>query len=134
MIVDGKKTIETRTWKPRSITKYRDLLLIGSKNPKGRYSGKAACIVNVADCYMMGKRDEEAACCEVYYGAWAWFLENVRPVWPVAIKGQLRIYDVDDELVRMMGDESLENILDCEREWFIKHGFIKDGQYELELG
>ena len=134
IIVEGKKTIETRTWAPRSITPYRDLLLVGSKKPKGRYSGKAACVVNVRDYCMMGKNDEEAACCEVYPGAWAWFLGNVRKVWPVPIKGQLGIYDVPDVMVMVKSDEnSPQSYLDEEREWFFTYGLFDQDELKLDI-
>jgi len=68
MIMDGKKSIETRAWR----TSYRgDLLLVGSQRPKGRFSGQAACVVNLVDCRPMTVEDEEFACCGVYWGAFS---------------------------------------------------------------
>jgi D-glycero-D-manno-heptose 1,7-bisphosphate phosphatase len=109
MIVDGKKTIETRTW----TTRHRgDLLLVGSKKPEGHYAGRAACLVNLVDCRDMHRGDEAAACCPIYPGAKAWVLENVRKVEPVSIRGQRGLYDVDkwqvQELGQGRGDGALE--------------------------
>ena len=43
--------------------------------------------------------DEQAAECRWYNGAWAWVMENKRPVVPVHIRGSLGIYEVADELI-----------------------------------
>jgi hypothetical protein len=97
LIVDGKKTIETRTW----MTDYRGpLLLVGCKKPTGHHSGVAACLVDLVECQDMHRDDEEAACCDIYPRAKSWFLENVRKVEPVPITGKLGIYDVPKWKVR----------------------------------
>jgi len=93
LIANGKKTIETRTWP----TKYRgDLLICASKQPRldGYPSGCALCIVTVIDCRPMTKADEQAACCELYQGAWSWPLSNIRPIVPFGVKGSLGFYEV----------------------------------------
>lgn len=94
MIAEGQKTIETRTWP----TKHRgDLLIVASKSP--RISGKpvsaALCIVNVMDCRPMTTEDESAACCPVYPGAYAWVLDNVRPIGNFHVRGSLGLYHVN---------------------------------------
>ena len=96
LIMRREKTIETRTWK----TAHRgDLLLVGSKQPKGIYAGKAACIVNLVDCRPMVKADEKDARCRVYPGAYSWVFSNIRSVVPFPVRGQLRLYDVWNERV-----------------------------------
>lgn len=98
MIAQGTKTIETRTWP----TKYRgDLLIVSSKKPKidNLPLGHALCVVEIVECRPMVFSDEAAAGCKWYSGAWAWVLEDVRPVEPVAVRGQLGIYEVDDNLI-----------------------------------
>jgi len=93
LIASGKKTIETRTWP----TNYRgDLLICASKRPKrnGYPAGCALCIVNVIDCRPMTKADEQAACCELYQGAWSWLLTNIQPIVPFPVKGSLGFYEV----------------------------------------
>jgi len=93
LIANGEKTIETRTWP----TKYRgDLLICASKQPRlDRYpSGCALCIVTVIDWRPMTKADEQAACCELYQGAWSWLLSNIHPIVPFAVKGSLGFYEV----------------------------------------
>lgn len=111
MISAGVKSIETRTWR----TPYRGELLICSAvhkaRPAGPYAhlaepflalprGVAICLVTVVDCRPMTRHDERAACCELYDGAWAWVLENPRPVEPFAVKGQLKYFEVSDALVK----------------------------------
>lgn len=99
MIAQGTKTIETRTWP----TDYRgDLLIVSSKKPEiaGLPAGKALCVVQLVDCRPMTTHDESAARCQWYDGAWAWCIENVRPVEPFGVRGQLGIYEVDDVEVR----------------------------------
>lgn len=96
LVAEGRKTIETRKWK----TGYRgQLLLVGSKNPPGRYAGKAACVVELSDCRPMLKGDEKEACYEWHRGAYSWPLRNIRKVKPFPVKGRLGFYDVPDALV-----------------------------------
>ena len=53
----------------------------------------ALCVVNLIDCRPMVESDQEAAQCEVYEGAWSWVFENIRPMEPFPVRGQLGIYD-----------------------------------------
>lgn len=92
MIYNGKKTIETRTWK----TKYRGkLLLCASKKPHTTLSGNAFAIAELVDCRPMTEQDEKAACCELYDGAFSWVLKNIGNVEPFPIQGQLGLFDVN---------------------------------------
>lgn len=115
LIATGKKTIETRTWQ----TKYRgDLLVVASlqldkhaalvlprivhplpppAGDKHTYPlGQAVAVVRVVDCRLMKKNDVTAACCDVYGGAWAWILEDIRAIQPFSVKGRLGIFEVSD--------------------------------------
>jgi hypothetical protein len=92
LILAGRKQIEIRSWR----TNHRgDLLIVSSAKPAGPDSGQALCIVYVVDCRPMIVADERAACCKRYPGAWAWVLENIRPIRPFPVKGRLGFYDVD---------------------------------------
>lgn len=95
MIARGEKTIETRTWR----TKYRGpLLIVSSKKPaiKGLPAGMAMVVVDLVDCRPMTRgADEEAARCDVYPGAHAWVLENVREIPSFPVKGCLGFYEVE---------------------------------------
>ena len=94
MIAHGRKTIETRKWP----TKFRgDILIVSSKNPRiaGFPSGMALCIVTIINCRTMVKTDEAAACCELYSGAYAWELKNIRSIMPFEVKGRLGLFNID---------------------------------------
>jgi hypothetical protein len=94
LILNGHKTIETRTWK----TTYRGkLLLCASKKPESAISGMAFAIADLAGIQLMKKEDEGKgkACCEIYDRAYSWFLENVTPIKPFPVKGQLGLFDAD---------------------------------------
>ena len=106
MILTGSKTIETRTWR----TKYRgDILIVTSKIPviPGIPSGHAICIARIIDCRPMIKADEKAACCEIYRNAFAWILDNIRPIEPFPVKGQLGIFEVKYENYIMLQRTSI---------------------------
>lgn len=96
MIASGAKTIETRTW----YTSYRgDLLIVSTKKPVikpvAEYpTGKALCIVKLVGCRRMTIKDEAAACCQFYPGAYAWLLDNIRTVPPIAVRGSQGFYNV----------------------------------------
>ncbi len=101
-IYHGQKTIETRKWK----TSYRgDILICCSKtfdenvrirtfNKECYIKGKAICVVELYGIVHMTSDHEFQAMCNVYWGALAWLIKNVRKIEPVDIKGQLRLFDV----------------------------------------
>ncbi len=91
LIVQGKKTIETRTWP----TIYRgDLLICSSKRPPVHPAGCALCVVELYDVVPMTCSHEAKACCSVYPGAWAWRLRNLRPLKPFLVRGQLGLFEI----------------------------------------
>ena len=103
-IVKEVKTIETRTW----TTTYRgDLLICSSKlfdptwnDMRMEYRnslayGKALCIAELYDIKPMTKEHQDEAGCEVYPGAYSWFLRNIRIITPLPVKGALRLFEVD---------------------------------------
>lgn len=97
MIAEGRKRIETRTW----ATAYRgELMIVASRSPKidGLPGGVALCVARLTDCRRMTRRDAAAACCELYPGAYAWVLEEVRPIRPVPVRGQLGLFAVPGHL------------------------------------
>lgn len=102
-VADGFKTIETRTWR----TKYRGRLLICASKTyhedfdphdsafgDGLPLGMALAVVNLVDCRPMTKDDEQGACCELYDGAYAWILSDIKKITPFPVKGQLNIFEV----------------------------------------
>jgi len=92
MIRSCQKTIEIRTWSTRHRGK---LLLCASKDPRSDISGKAFAVADLVDVRPMTKADEEKACCKIYERAHSWVLENVTPIEPFPVKGQLGLYEVD---------------------------------------
>ena len=55
----------------------------------------AFAVADLVHIHLMTKEDEKKACCEIYDRAHSWFLENVTPINPFPVKGQLRLFDVD---------------------------------------
>lgn len=111
-IMSGIKTIEVRSWD----TLHRgELLVCSSKKPafsqdemeeiEDEYGcaflyGQALCLVRLSDVRPMRKGDEEQALVEkVDPDAYAWVLENARPVVPFPVKAQQGIFQVDDSLI-----------------------------------
>jgi hypothetical protein len=95
LIASGEKTIETRKW----ATNYRGRLLIASsKTPAIHPAGFAIAIVNLVDCRPMVRRDEMAACCELYAGAFSWIFREIRKIDPFPVRGQLGLFDVEVSL------------------------------------
>lgn len=122
LVMKGDKSLETRTWP----TKHRgDLLICASlqphtgmvwvpwsgwmwcksallRFPELAIYGRALCVVNVVDCRPMVKEDEREACCELYPGAYAWVLKDLRPVEQVLIKGNRMLFNVEDSLIKFL--------------------------------
>jgi len=54
--------------------------------------GQALAVVRLVGCRPMTEADEAAACCNTYDGAFAWVLDNVRPLQRFPVKGRLGIW------------------------------------------
>lgn len=102
-IYNRKKLIETRAW----TTSYRgDILICCSKKidktVSGKFdlecyiTGKAICVIELYDVVKMEKSHQFEAMCKVYKGAYAWLFENIRKIEPVAVKGQLGLFEVPE--------------------------------------
>lgn len=108
MILNGEKTIETRTWK----TKHRGLVLLhASKNPKSKISGKIFAMAKIVDCKPMIKDHEKDACCEIYPNAYSWFLEEIRPCIPKEVKGKLGLWNYECEIKNTKGQTIVMEVL-----------------------
>lgn len=91
MIAAGEKTIETRRWP----TDYRGpLLIVSSKTPAIPPAGCAVALATLVECRPMTRSDETAARCEMYPGAFAWVLGDIRRIKAFPVRGRLGIYDV----------------------------------------
>ena len=64
-------------------------------HPLCHYQGSSICLVKVVDCVPMEEKHQIDAMCRVYVGAWAWMLEDVRPVKQIPVSGKLSIFEVD---------------------------------------
>lgn len=95
LILSGKKTIETRTW----ATNYRgEVLLHASKNPKSEISGKIFAKCKIVQVKPMIREHEKLACCEIYPNAQSWFLEEVKAVELIEVKGSLGLWDYNGKI------------------------------------
>lgn len=100
-IANNIKTIETRSWP----TNYRGDILICStvagKNKttsKSFIFGNAIAVATLKDCQPFTRQDRKKAL--VHWsinmqGMYSWHLTNIRPIKPIPIKGQQRIYNVN---------------------------------------
>lgn len=100
MVADGRKTIETRTWR----TNYRGMLAIhASMRPyDGLPTGGIIAIARLYDCRPMTVEDEAQACIALYDGAYAWLLADVRAVPIIPCKGKLGLWTPPDEVTRRL--------------------------------
>ncbi len=121
-IEQGTKTIEIRSWQ----TKHRGpLLIVASLQPspilkkfsevdkQGRHKvqdreyfdfdylhfGRAICVVELYNITEFRPNHEDAAMCEHMPGLFAWHLRNIKQVQPVAFKGKLSIYEVEQNKI-----------------------------------
>lgn len=91
LIASGRKTMETRTW----YTRYRGPLVIcASAKPRveGLPAGQALCVVMLSACRRMRPSDEQAACCDIYDGAYVWVFTRRWQIIPFGVKGKLGIF------------------------------------------
>ncbi|MDE2685986.1 MAG: ASCH domain-containing protein [Chloroflexota bacterium] len=100
MVADGRKTIETRTWR----TNYRGPLAIhASKRPYADLpTGGIIAIARLYDCRPMTADDEAQACIPLYDGAYAWLLADVQPVELIPCKGMLGLWTPPPEILRIL--------------------------------
>ena len=100
LIADGRKTIETRTWR----TRYRGALAIhASARPCGDLpTGGIVAVAWLYGCRPMEHADEEQARIGRYEGAYAWLLANVQPVPLIPCKGMLGLWTPPDDILRML--------------------------------
>ena len=94
-MITGKKKIEYRTWS----TKYRGPLLMCStaKKVAGSAPGYATCVVNL-------KSIEYVDFDECYY----WHIELLDVIKPIHVKGQLKLFNVPNKLIKPIGEEQFK--------------------------
>lgn len=94
-IIASKKKIEYRTWK----TSYRGPLLMCSTAEKvvGAAPGYAICVVNLKSIQYFPFED-------LYY----WNIELTDVIKPIHMKGQLKLFNVDDDLIKPISRKEFE--------------------------
>ena len=100
LIADGRKTIETRTWR----TRYRGPLAIhASARPyEDLPTGGIVAVAWLYDCRPMEESDEVQACIALYDRANAWLLANVEPVPLIPCKGMLGLWKPSENIAQML--------------------------------
>ena len=95
-IIAGKKKIEYRTWK----TNYRGPLLICStaKKVAGAAPGYAICVVNLKSIQYFPLE-----------GFYHWNIELANVIKPIHVKGQLKLFNVDDNLIEPISMKEFES-------------------------
>ena len=102
LIIEGKKTLELRTWS----TRYRGPLLI-------HRSGKCGGIVGVVELvdivqiesstHFLSLRDKHQAPDTLYQeGLYGWILKNTKPIAFIPCKGQLGLWEPSDEILKQI--------------------------------
>ena len=91
-MITGKKKIEYRTWQ----TKYRGPLLMCSTTKKvaGAAPGYALCVVNLKSIEWSDFDD-----------CFHWNIELQDLIEPVPVKGQLKLFNVDDSMITPIKDK-----------------------------
>ena len=95
-MIAGKKKIEYRTWK----TNYRGPLLMCStaKKVAGAAPGYAICVVNLKSIQYFPFED-------LYH----WNIELANVIKPIHVKGQLKLFNVDDNLIEPISMKEFES-------------------------
>jgi len=60
----------------------------------GLCCGYALCVVTLYDCRPMVKMNETRACCDLYDGAYSWFLKDVQQLMPFTVRGMQGFFEV----------------------------------------
>jgi hypothetical protein len=117
LLVEGKKTIEVRSW----ATKHRGPLVIcASASPKNvfwhdsvddvmrlMHAGCIIGVVELVDVRLMTEEDDDASAGNYVDGAYAWVCSPLYFCRPDPIVGRLNLFDIQDEkLVKIANDES----------------------------
>ena len=101
-IATNLKTIETRSWP----TTYRgEILICSTANKQGLSEikdslifGHALAIATIADCQKFKNSDRQKAMVDDdidMQNMYSWHLSDIKPIKPIPIKGQQRIYNTD---------------------------------------
>ena len=105
LMFQGEKTVEYRTWK----TNYRgDLLICSSaKKIRGCISGHALMVAELKDCVPFTQDHLDAAAMDDMPDGkgYAWILDNFRMLYPFPVKGQLGLFNVEPQELKIVPDQ-----------------------------
>ena len=111
LVAGGDKTIECRTWQ----TKYRGPILFcaGAKKMRGYLHGHAFMVAELVDIVPFEKKHlKDAAMAEMPdEKCYAWLFKNFKVIYPFKQKGQLGLFNVDDELIKIIPDDAPDEVL-----------------------
>lgn len=96
-IISGEKTIEYRSWQ----TDYRGDLLIcaTAKKIPGTIPGHALLVCQLKEIEKLPGNQS----------SFAWHLDEFRSIDPFPVKGKLKLFDVDDNLIHFSGINDEDN-------------------------
>ena len=108
LVLCGEKTIECRSWK----TDYRGNILICSSaiKRKGLISGHGLIVAELVGIHEFTENDLEEACMDEIPNrkTFAWEFDNFKDIKPFPVKGQLKLFDIDDSLIQYLHGETEE--------------------------
>jgi ASCH domain len=126
------KTIEVRSWK----TDYRGDLLIctSSRKTPGAVAGKALFITQLKDIVPLEKKHLKKAMMSTMPDTphYAWKLGYSTVIKPFDVKGRLKLYDVDDDLIEIVPD-GVMSYGDYLREYIEPHLYLGAGETKKEV-
>ena len=110
-IISGEKTIEYRSWQ----TDYRGDLLIcaTAKKIPGTIPGHALLVCRLKEVEKLPENQS----------SFAWHLDEFRSIDPFPVKGKLKLFDVDDNLIHFSGINDEDNPNDETIDAFLENKF-----------
>lgn len=109
-IACGLKSVELRSWET---SHNGDLLICSTKKDCSRKElkdsfifGKALAVAELVGCVKFEESHREASFAddgENLDGLYSWVLDNIRPIKPFDVKGQLRLFDVNTSNIEFLG-------------------------------
>lgn len=137
-IARQEKTIELRSWR----TSYRgDILICTSKTDSNNEEikdylifGHAIALATIYDCVPFKENLRRYSYVDPYLRLndyYCFLLENIRPIKPIPIKGQQRIFNVDIERedLEILDIDSLKDPDKLINYWY-ENGYIKNNNYK----
>lgn len=130
------KVIELRSWE----TSYRGDILICSatkdknnKELKDKFIfGKAIAVATLRDCRKFQEHERLFTFMPDdvnLEGMYSWELDNIRPIKPIPVRGQQRIFNVDIKDVEYLNIDPFDELYKL-KEYWVSNGYIKEFPWE----